>query len=90
MEAPGRHGNAPGRAPARYLVIIDGGGATLARLFLDSREPAGEVDASTEEVTLMMRGLTPQHGALEPHWDRALQGHSEGERAAARVFTLDL
>lgn len=90
MEAPGRHGASPGRRPVRFLVVIDAGGATIARLFLDKQEPAGEIDASTEEVTLMTRGLTAQHGASSPEWDHALQGHSQAERDAARIFTLDL
>lgn len=90
MESPGRHGAAPSRAPARFLVIIDAGGATLARMFLSNRQAAGDVDAATEEVTLMMRGLAPQQGAAGPEWDLALQGHSTAERVAARVFTLDL
>jgi hypothetical protein len=90
MEAPGRHSDAPLRRPARYLIIIDSGGSNIARLFLDTREPAGEFDAATEEVTVMTRGVAPVTGASGPEWDKALQGHNAAERAAARVYTLDL
>ncbi len=90
MESPGRHSDTPLRRPAHYLIIIDSGGATTARLFLDSREPAGEFDAGTEEVTVMVRGLTAESGAQGPEWDQALMGHSADERASAKVFTLSV
>ena len=90
MEAPSEHRGAPLRAPARFLMIIDSGGTTIARLFLATREPAGEFDAGTEEVAVMTRGLTPAIGADGAEWDRALQGHNAGERATAKVYTLDL
>jgi len=78
------------RQPVRYLVIIEGGGTMLAQLFLATRERVEEIDASTEEVAVMTRGLTPARGAGGPEWDVALAGHSAAERAAARVYTLDL
>ncbi len=90
MEAPGKHSSQPLRRPARYLIIIDSGGVNIARLFLDTREPAGEFDAATEEVTVMTRGIAPVTGASGSEWDKALQGHNAAERAAARVYTLDL
>lgn len=90
IEAPGRHHQAVHRKPARYLVVIDAGGSTIARLFLDTRAPAGEFDAGTEEVALMTRGLMPALGAAGPEWDRALDGHSSTERTAAEVYTLDV
>jgi hypothetical protein len=88
IEVPGRHAGAPHRAPVRYLVVIDEGGTTLARLFLADREAAGEIDAGTDEVVQMMHGLVPVLGAGGPEWDRALAGHSTDARAGARVFTL--
>ena len=84
------HGAQARRKPVRYLVIIDGGGAMLAQLFLATRERVEEIDASTEEVAVMTRGLTPARGAGGPEWDVALAGHSAAERSAARVYTLDL
>ena len=84
------HANEPHRKPARYLVVIDGGGSTLARLFLETRELVDEFDASTEEVAVMIKGLTPSRNASGPEWDRALAGHSAAERAAAAVYTLDV
>lgn len=90
MPAPGRHVGKEHRLPARYLVVIDAGGTTVARLFLADREPAGEFDAGTEEVVQMTRGLTPERGAHGREWDHALEGHSAAERRAAKVYTLDV
>ncbi len=89
-ELPHLHVPSEHRAPARYLVVIDSGGATIVRLFLASRAPAGEFDAGAEEVALMTRGLMPVKGASGAEWDRALEGHSAAERAAADVYTLDV
>jgi hypothetical protein len=89
-EAPRRPRAGGMRTAARYLVVIDSGGSALARLFDPSREQAAEFDASTEEVTVMTRGLVPTHGAAGAEWDRALAGHSVSERQAARVYTLDV
>ncbi len=38
----------------------------------------------------MIGGLVPAKGADGPEWDRALQGHSQAERRAAEVYTLDV
>lgn len=89
-ELPHLHVSAEHRPAARYLVVIDSGGATIVRLFRASREPAGEFDAGAEEVALMTRGLAPAKGASGAEWDRALEGHSATERAAADVYTLDV
>jgi hypothetical protein len=87
---PAAHHDTPHRRPARYLVLIETGGSAIARLFLDTREPAGEFDASTEEVSEMTQGLVPERSAAASEWDQALAGHSAAERAAAEVFTLDI
>jgi hypothetical protein len=89
-EVPRKHSDAPMRKAARYLVVIESGGVVLARLFVDTREQVAEFDASTEEVTLMTQGLVPVVGAEGAEWDQALAGHSAIERAAARVYTLDV
>jgi hypothetical protein len=88
IESPGRHHDGPHRAPVHYLVIIEGAGSAIARLFLASREQVGEVDAGSEEIALLTRGRTPQAGASGAEWDRALLGHSAAERAVAEVYTL--
>ena len=85
-----QHGQGAMRKAARYLVVIEAGGPAVARLFDESREQVAEFDASTEEVTVMTRGLVPTHGAAGAEWDRALAGHSVSERQAARVYTLDV
>ena len=90
IEKPAEHSHSPLRAPARYLVLIDAAGVSVARLFLATREQVGEFDGATEEVARMTRGLMPEHAAGAPEWDRALDGHSAQERAAAEVYTLDV
>lgn len=92
MEAPSAH-KQPGalRQAARYLVLIESGGAALARLFGAAREPLAEFDASTEETASMTAGLRPEPGAAAgAAWDQALAGHSAAERAAAEVYRLDI
>ena len=90
IEAPGAHSQAPHRQPVRYVVIIEAAGAAVARLFLATREAAGELDASAEDVAQMTHGLMPARGAVGPEWDRALAAHSADERAAAGVYTLEV
>ena len=90
MESPGGHSDTPLRKPARYLVVIESAGAMVARLFLDTRELVAEFDAGAEEVAVMAQRLTPRKGAQGAEWDRALEGHSTRERAAADVYTLDV
>lgn len=74
--------------PAKYLVLIDAAGAMTARLFDAQYRHLSDFDASTEEVPVMLAGLSPQQGAAGPDWARALAGHSEQERQAAQVYTL--
>ena len=90
IESPSEHAHTPHRKPARYLVVIDGGGSAVAKLFVDTRELVAEFDAGAEEGALMTRGLQPAKGADGPQWDRALEGHSAKERGAADVYTLDV
>ncbi|MEO8857211.1 MAG: hypothetical protein ABI343_09510 [Burkholderiaceae bacterium] len=84
---PAHHAHRP---PVRFLLLIQSADAMVARMFLETREPAGEVDAGSEEVGTMTRGLTPAVGAAGPEWDKALSGHGAQERATAQVYTLDV
>jgi hypothetical protein len=88
-ESPRPHVQRSHRKPARYVVVIDGGGFMLARLFLESREQVAEFDAGTEEAATLISGREPTKGAEGPEWDRALEGHSAAERRAADVYVLD-
>ncbi|MDO9196723.1 MAG: hypothetical protein Q7U79_09555 [Rhodoferax sp.] len=90
MESPRKHNHGSLRQPSRYLVLIDSGGYMVARLFLETREQVAEFDGAAEEVATMTIGLEPEVGALGPEWDRALQGHSADERAAAMVYTFEI
>jgi len=85
---PAAHSSVLHRMPVRYLVVIDSGGAMVARLFLDTRELVNEFDAAVTEVSNMTAGLTPSVGALGSDWDGALQGFSAVQRAGAEVYTL--
>jgi len=89
-ELPRAHGNTSPRARSRYLVVIDSGGFTVARLFVESREQVAEFDAGTEEVAQMIMHLQPDSDASDAQWDRALAGHSAIERAQARVYVLGI
>jgi len=90
IEIPHSRSNVPPRPRSRYLVVIDSGGFTVARLFLESREQVAEFDAGTEEVAQMVGHLRAERTAGEPAWDRALAGHSAAERADARVYVLEI
>ena len=76
--------------PAKYLVLIDASGGMVARLFDARRVQVAEFDGSSEEVAVMTAGLEPQRGAADAEWARVLAGHSDAERRAAEVFTLDV
>ncbi|MES2090815.1 MAG: hypothetical protein V4532_12665 [Pseudomonadota bacterium] len=88
IESPSRHTAGSLREPVRYVVLIDSGGSSIARLMLDTRQQVEEFDSATSEVVQMIIGLSPAKVANEPEWDAALQGHSTLERMAADVYTL--
>jgi hypothetical protein len=90
IESPRPHSETPHRQATRFLVVIDAAGAKVARLYLDTYELVAEFDAGTEEVTVMTKGLSSVTGASGKLWERALQGHTARERAAAVVYTLDV
>ena len=90
IASPSAHQQTSLRKAARYLVVIDSGGFTVARLFLENREQVAEFDASTEETVSMISGLAAATGADGPEWDRALASHSTSERAAAEVYVLSV
>jgi len=90
IERPAVHTHEAHDRPARYLVIIESGGSAVARLFLDNWELVAEFDAAADEVAMMTKELMPGKTGRLPEWDRALAGHSEAERAAAEVYTLDV
>ena len=82
---------APSKAlPARYLIVIDSGGASVARLFLATRVQVAEFDGGAEEVSSLSNGLQATNSATGSEWDRALSAHTVAERSAAEVYTLDL
>jgi hypothetical protein len=89
LEKPAPHVDAQHRPPARFMVIIDSSGVTVAKLFVETRELVAEFDAGSEEVALMSRGLSATTGADGGEWDKALAGHGAIERRAAKVYRLD-
>jgi hypothetical protein len=80
----------PLQKPAKFLVLIDAGGAMVARLFDEQRVQVAEFDATSEEVAVMTSGLLPGQGADAPDWDKPLRGHNPRERREAQVYTLDV
>lgn len=76
--------------PAKFLVLIDSGGAMVARLFDEQRVQVAEFDATSEEVAVMTSGLVPDEGADAADWDKPLLGHNPQERREAQVYTLDV
>lgn len=89
-EVPRKHLQTAHQGPVRYVVVIDAGGAAVARLLLADRSQVAEFDAGAEEVASMIRGRVPQQGATGSAWDRVLQGHSAAERAGAAVYVIDV
>ena len=51
------------RDKAKYLLIIDSGGARQALMLSADRAVVADFDASVEEVALMTQGLSPRTGA---------------------------
>lgn len=90
IESPRDHIARPQRPPVRYVIVIDSGGAAVTRLLLDTRLQVDEFEGGAPEVSQMIQGLAPVKGANGPEWDAALQGHSELERTAADVYTLEV
>lgn len=88
IEAPKEHVARPHRRPVRFVIVIDSGGASIARLLLDDRQQIDELDGSASEVAQLIQGIGPRQGADGPEWDAALMGHSTQERRAADVYTL--
>lgn len=90
IEPPRPHAHAALRPPAKFLVVIDSGGVSIARLFLENRTLVSEFDAATEEVVQMVSGLVATQTAGDAVWDTAFQAHSAAERAAADVYSLEI
>ena len=90
IEAPSAHHGTPQQPPVRYVIVIDSGETSIARLLLDTRSQIAEFDAGTPEVVQMIQGRAPAKAGLSPEWDNALRGHSALERSRADVYTLDV
>lgn len=80
----------PHRPPARYLVVIESAGTMVAKLFLENRDEVAEIDAGSEEVAQMTKGLVARQDGNDPVWDNALGASSAGERRRADIYTLDV
>ena len=78
------------KSPAKYLVLIESDGESLAKLYDERHVEVNDIDGASEEVAVMTRGLTPTRIGNDAPWAQVLAGHSEAERRAARVFTLDV
>ncbi|MDB5850282.1 MAG: hypothetical protein JWP29_4034 [Rhodoferax sp.] len=76
--------------PVRFLVLIEAGDGMIARFFDANHVHMSDIDASSEEVAVMTRGLTPEHLGNQATWLQALSSHNPEERAAAQIYTLEL
>ena len=88
-EVPAPHVQTGHRAVTKYLVVIAAPEGSIAKLLLPDLEQVAELDANTEEVTAMIKGLEPPVGAAEVEWDKLLAGYSLKERATAMIYTLE-
>ncbi len=75
-------------SPVKFLIVIDAGGAMVARLFNADRAHVMDMDASTQDVVATIEGVVPTHSGTAPEWDAALAGHNADERAQAQVYAL--
>lgn len=78
------------KTPVRYLVIIESDGAMVAKLYDAQFKHENDIDAGSEEVAVMTKGLTPAKNGNDPTWAKVLVGHGEAERRAAEIYTLDV
>ncbi|MBX3619913.1 MAG: hypothetical protein KF891_08005 [Rhizobacter sp.] len=78
------------KTPVKYLVLIESDGAMVAKLYDPQFVHVNDIDAGSEEVAVMTRGLEPQRNADDATWSKVLVGHGEAERRAAQVYTLDV
>jgi hypothetical protein len=88
MQVPSRHATASRPSPVKFLVLIDSGGGSVARLYSDAHSLLNECDASAPEITAMTTGLAPGKDAMGRAWDPALRTFGMQERLTAEVFTL--
>lgn len=89
-EVPKPHVETVHRKVTKYLIVVPAPDGPIAKLLDTGREQLAELDANTEEVTTMLKGLAPVMGAAGTDWDKPLSGHSAEERASAAIYTLDL
>ena len=76
--------------PVKFLVLIDAGDGMVARFFDEHKVHMSDIDASSEEVGVMTKGLTPAPIGTDTAWQHALSSHNAEERAAAQIYTLEL
>jgi hypothetical protein len=78
------------KKPVKYLVIIESDGAMVAKLYDAQFKHENDIDAGSEEVAVMTRGLTPTRSGNDATWAKVLVGHGEAERRSAEIYALDV
>lgn len=78
------------KTPVKYLVIIESDGAMVAKMYDAHYKHENDIDAGSEEVAVMTRGLKPAKSGNDATWAKVLVGHGEAERRAAEIYTLDV
>jgi hypothetical protein len=76
--------------PVKFLVLIEAGDGMVARFFDADHRHMSDIDAASEEVAVMTRGLVPEHAGNDASWRQPLSSHTAEERAAAQIYTLEL
>jgi len=76
--------------PVKFLVLIEAGDGMVARFFDANHVHMSDIDASSEEVAVMTRGLLPEHAGNDGPWRQVLSSHNAEERDAAQIYTLEL
>lgn len=78
------------QTPVKYLVLLESDGAMIAKLYDAQLRHVNDIDAGSEEVAVMTRGLVHTLNGNDSTWSRVLVGHGEAERRAAQIYTLDV
>ena len=76
--------------PVKYLVMIETPDGMTARFFDAQRRHMSDIDASSEEVVVMLHGLVAEPVKPGSPWAEVLSSHNAQELAEAKVYTLEV
>jgi hypothetical protein len=76
--------------PVKYLVMIETQEGMTARFFDAQRHHMSDIDASSEEVVVMLHGLVAEPIKPGSPWLEVLSSHNPQELAEAKIYTLEV